>query len=159
MEMRKRIYLFIGTLLIVGIAFGAGRFSKASKTEIVTKEVIKEVIKEVVVKKEKKDQTIVTDRVIKPDGTVTEHTTTTDNGQTDTTTEKEVDKESTKVSSNTTTRDSGLTLEALFLNKLNDLSGEKVYGVKFSKRIFGNLRAGLVGTTDKKIGLTIGLDF
>jgi len=159
METKKKIYVLLGILTLLGLTFQAGRYSKAAKVEVVTKEVIKEVIKEVVVKNDKRNQTTIVDKTTNRDGTTTEHTTIVDRGTTDTTTSTDTNRESTKSSSTTTTRDSGLTIEAFAMAKINDLSGDRVYGAGVSKRIFGNLRAGIMGTTDKKIGITLGLDF
>lgn len=158
MDTKQKIYATLGILLAIGLAFQAGKYSAPSKVEVITKEVIKEVIKEVEVKNEKKNKVVTVRRTTAKDGTTTVDTTITDRGTVDTNTTVDVSKESVKVSETTISRDSGLSLQALALAPFNDLK-DRVYGAAVSKRVFGNLRVGVLGTSDKKIGVSVGLDF
>jgi hypothetical protein len=132
----------IFSVLALGLAFGAGYFTKPTKTvEVVKKEYVKEEAKTKVVYREK---------ITKPDGTITE----TEHEREDTRTVVEAKQESSKVVENRV----GLTLQALAYVPINDLT-QRDYGVIVSKRVFSNVVVGAMATTDKKIGLTLGLEF
>lgn len=158
METRTKIYALLALLALLGLTFEAGRYTKPAKVEVVTREVIKEVIKQDTTQNVKKDKVVTIHVVKNVDGSTTSDTTITDKGTVDSHTTVDIVKEATKESSTKITRDSGLTVEALALAKITDFN-EREYGVAVSKRVFGNLRAGVMATTEKRIGVTLGLDF
>lgn len=159
METKTKIYAGLAIAALLALTFEAGRYSKPAKVEVVTKEVIKEVIKQDTTKDINKNKVVVIHKTIHPDGSVTTDTTITDRGTIDSHTTTDIAKEAIKTSSTTTTRDSGLTIEALALFKVCNLNCPPDYGVAVSKRVFGNLRVGVLGTTQKQIGVSVGLDF
>ena len=158
METKNKVYIGLSVLFLL-IAFEIGRYTKATRVEIVTKEVIKEVIKKDSNVDIKKNKVITITKTVNVDGSITTNTVITDRGTVESHTTTDSIKESVKTSDTTTLRDSGLTVEALSLIDYKNLSNDKIYGFSVSKRILGNLRAGILGTTDKKIGFTVGIDF
>jgi hypothetical protein len=159
MTFKQKIYATLGILVILGLVFEAGRYSKPAKVEIQTKEVIKTVIQKDVTKDEKKNKVVHIIETVKSDGTKTTDTTITDKGEIDTHTVVDVSKDTTKSSDTIITRDVGLTIQAFATANMSDLSGNRDYGLSVSKRTFGNLRIGVMADTGKKVGITLGLDF
>ena len=115
------------SVLAIAIVFTAGRFSKPSKVETRT------ITKTETVKVEGKTRIVYRDRVISPDGTITE---------------KEVEREDTNTreesssvasSEKTITNDAGLTLSALGVKSLKDIGGETGAQIVLSKRLIGAL--------------------
>lgn len=144
--MNNKTKIGLGILALV-IAFGIGRFSKPAKVET------KEVVKTVVQKEEAKVKIVYKEKVTSPDGT---------------TTEKEVSREDTnstensstsKVSESSVKNDAGLTIQALAIANISDITGKQEYGLSVKKRVIGNLGFGILATTDKKIGVGISVDF
>jgi len=134
-------------VLVLAVAFTAGRFSKPSKVEekIVTKiEVVKE---------EAKTRIIYRDRVTSPDGTITEKEVETE--ETNTRTESNTASSSDKIVRN----DVGLTLAALAIAPIKDIGGDREYALVASKRVLGGLKVAASITTDKKLGLGLGWSF
>lgn len=144
--MNKYTKIGLGVLLLA-VVFTAGRFSKPTKvqTKIETKTIT--------VKEEAKTRIVYRDRVISPDGTITE---------------KEIEREDTNIreesssvakSENTVTNDSGLTLSALAIAPIKDLSGDREYAVVASKRVLGALNVVASISTDKRVGIGLGWSF
>jgi hypothetical protein len=158
MELNTRNKVIILSVF-VGLGFGAGYFAKPSKVDIQYKdrEVIKEVVKEVI--KENKNVITTIKETKNKDGSSTIDTTIEDKSQIDSSkvSDKEVVKEIT--SSKITTNEIGLTVQALVISDLNNVSGNREYGIYVKKRVFSNVSVGAIATTDKKIGVGIGLDF
>jgi hypothetical protein len=134
-------------ILLLAIVFTAGRFSKPAKVET------KEVVKTVTVKEEGKTKIVYRDRETRPDGTVIE---------------KEVEREDSysrdsseynRSTDKKVTNDSGLTLSALAVVKIDDIKGDRDYAAVVSKRILGGLNVSAMATTDKKIGVGLGWSF
>lgn len=148
--MNTKTKVFIG-LAIVGISFTAGIFAKPSKVITQTKEVVKTVT----VKEEAKTKVVYKYRIIHPDGTIEETETSKEDTHTVVVDKKDVTKES----KNEVIRDSGLTLSALAIVDVSSISGHRDYGLHVTKRVLGNVNVGILATTDKKIGLSIGLSF
>lgn len=159
MTQQRKILIGLAILALFYVTFEAGRYSKAAKVEIVTKEVIKEVIKEVKSVDVKNNKVVTIHTVKNTDGSITTDTTITDKGTSESHSTTDISKEVIKELRSTTTRDSGLSLQALALVPISDLRGDREYGLAVSKRILGNIRVGILGTTDKKIGISVGLDF
>lgn len=150
----KYTKLIVGGLLLIGLGFGIGKFSQPAK--VITKVETKEVIKIVENKQERKNVVVVSDKTTKPDGTVIEHTKTEDKTETDTKTVVDSSKQ-TKIES-TQIRDSGLSIQALAITKLDDFNNRE-YGVLVKKRIVGNISASALATHKGTFGIAVGLDF
>lgn len=150
-EINMNKKLIVIAVILVAVSFGAGFFAKPAKV----KTEIKEVVKTVTVTQEAKTKYKYKYKVVKPDGTVIEVETeqeATNVSQTNTNeTKKEVSKE--------VVRDSGLTLSALAIANTNDIAGHREYGIHVTKRVFSNITIGAMATTDKKVGLSVGLSF
>jgi hypothetical protein len=157
-ELNNRNKLII-LIALIGLGFGAGYFTKPSRVDIQYKdrEVIREVIKEVV--KENKNVITIIKETKNKDGSSTIDTIIEDKSQIDSSkvSDKEVVKEIT--SSKVTTNEIGLTVQALAIVDLNNVSGNREYGIYVKKRVFSNISVGAMATTDKKVGIAIGLDF
>lgn len=134
-------------VLTIAVIFTAGRFSKPTKVET------KVVTKVETVKVEGKTRIVYRDKITKPDGTVIE---------------KEVEREDTNSkeesksvasSENTTTNDVGLTLSALAVVDVKDISGEREYALVASKRLIGALNVTIMATSDSKVGAGLGWSF
>lgn len=145
--MNNKKYLIIGALILLGLTFEAGRFSKPAKTVTVTKEVVKTVA-------EAATQKIVyKEHIVYKDGTVKDIEKTDDSTSTKTATVSD------KSSKNVVTNSSGLTLSALAIVDSSSITGHRDYGIHVTKRVFSNVVVGAMATTDKKIGVSIGLTF
>lgn len=140
----------IGVLILIGLAFGVGYYATPSKVEIQ----IKEVVKTVTVKQKGKTKIVYRTRVTSPDGTITE----TENERTDTTISENTNTETKKEQSTVTTKDVGLTLSMLAISDIKNLD-KREYGLHATKRVFSNVVVGAMVTTDKKIGVSVGLSF
>lgn len=145
---KKKIGLGI---LILGVTFGAGFFAKPAKVVVQTKEVVKTVT----IVQEAKTKIVYRDIVTAPDGT--KHETERSEERTDTSSSSAA--ETVKTAKTATTNDLGLTLSMLAIVDSSDFSGHKDYGIHVTKRILGNLNVGILATTDKKIGVSVGLSF
>lgn len=135
------------SIAVIAIVFTAGRFSKPTKVETKT------VTKVETVKVEGKTRIVYRDRVISPDGTITE---------------KEVEREDTNTreesssvasSEKTVQNDVGLVLAALAVVDVKDIKGEREYAIVASKRVIGALNVTAMATSDKKIGVGLGWSF
>ena len=144
--MNKKYYV-IGGLVLLALVFEAGRFTKPAEIKIETKEVVK------TVKEEAKSKVVYKERIVYKDGTVVEKETDSEHSNT-----KE-NSESTKQASSETKRDVGLTLSALAIVDSSDIKGHQDYGIHVTKRVFSNVVVGAMATTDKKIGVSLGLTF
>jgi hypothetical protein len=144
----KKILIGLG---IIGLTFYAGRFSKPAVVKIQTVEVVKtETVKEAA-----KEKIVTVEKIVYKDGTVKEVTRTEDRDST-----KESNKaETTKIANTETIRDIGLSLNALAIVNSSDIGGKREYGLNVSKRVFSNVSIGVLATTDKKVGISLGLSF
>lgn len=138
-------------LAVIGISFGIGRFSKPAKVITETKEVVKTVT----VVQEAKVKVVYRHIVTTPDGTKTE----TDSSREDTNISTDTSTSDVKTAKTEVIRDSGLVLSALAIVDLSSIAAPKNYGIHVTKRVLGNINVGVLATTDKKIGLSIGLSF
>ncbi|CAB4124670.1 hypothetical protein UFOVP53_20 [uncultured Caudovirales phage] len=156
MNLLENKYVKIGvvSLLLLGAGYGVGKFSNPAK--VITKTEIKEVVKVVEVVKEKKDVKTETRVITHPDGTKEEVTVIIDRTATDTNTDTNINRD---IKNETiTTRDLGLSIQALALAKSNDL-GNREYGVLIKKRIISNISGTILATQKGTVGIAIGLDF
>lgn len=129
-------------LAAIGIGYGIGYFTKPAKVvEVIKKEIVKEAATTRIVYREK---------TTRPDGTITE----TESSREDSRTSERSSESSSKVVTNRV----GLNVQALAYAPINSLT-DREFGVIVSKRIIGNITVGAMATTDKKIGLTVGLEF
>jgi hypothetical protein len=156
MNILENKYVRIGllSLVLLGVGYGAGKFSNPAK--VITKTEIKEVVKVVESKQQKKDVNKKIVVITRPDGTKESTTTIEDKTVTDSNKTIDVSKESK--SETITTRDLGLSVQALALAKFNDINNRE-YGVLIKKRIISNISGSILVTDKKTIGLAVGLDF
>lgn len=139
MALKNKILILLAA---IGIGFGIGYFTKPAKVvEVIKKEIVKEAAITKIVYREK---------IVRPDGTVIE----TERSREDSHTSEQIKEESSK----TVTNRLGLNISALAYAPTNKLT-QTEYGVIVSKRVVGNVTAGILATTDKKIGVTLGLEF
>jgi hypothetical protein len=148
MDNKKKAIIAV---VVLALVYGAGYFSKGHST--VTE--IKEVVKVVTVKEEAKTRIVYKDRIVRPDGTVEEH----ERSREDSNTKEGSSSESSKSNKTEVINDVGLTLQALAIVDIKDIKGDREYGIYAKKRVFSSVSVGILATTDKKIGLGIGLDF
>lgn len=146
-------YCLIG-LLILGVGYGAGKYSNPAK--VVTKTEYKEVIREVEVKKEQKNVVVYTKKTTQKDGTVIEESKSEDKSTTYQ--DRKTEKDTRISSSTTTTRDIGLSVHALVMQDI-DREQSREYGIYLKKRVIGNISVGGLVTDKKTVGLSVGLDF
>lgn len=139
MTLKTKILILLAA---IGIGYGIGYFTKPAKVvEVIKKEVVKEAAVTKVIYREK---------TTRPDGTITE----TESSREDSRTSERSSESSSKVVTNRI----GLNIQALAYAPINNLT-DREFGVIVSKRVIGNITAGVLATTDKKIGLTVGLEF
>ena len=138
-------------LSVIGLSFGVGRFSKPAVVKIETVEVVKTLT----VKEAAKEKIVIKERIVYKDGTVKETERTEDRDST----KESSNTESTKVANSETIRDAGLTLSAIAIVDATNIQGNREYGIHVSKRVFSNVSVGALVTTDKKIGIGLGLSF
>ena len=137
----------MGNLKLLGIAvliaaagYSVGRYIQPPKVE--EKEVIKEVVKEV------KDEHTVTRVVERPDGTKETIIDNTSKTRTDTALDKTTDKTSTLRPDWKIAAGVGL-----------DKDKAQYYILEVNRRILGGISVGVIGTTQKSVGVTVGLEF
>jgi len=148
--MDTKYKILIG-LTAIGLSFGVGRFSKPAVVKIETVEVVKTVT----VKEAAKEKIVTVEKIVYKDGTVKETTKTEDREDT----KESSNTESTKVANSETIRDAGISLNALAIVDATNIQGNREYGVFVSKRVFSNVSVGVMATSDKKLGLSLGLSF
>lgn len=144
---KQKIAIIIG---IFALGTGTGYFSKPTKVETRTVEVVKEVIK----KQEQKDRVIFKEKIVYKDGTVVEREIDKDK----TITEEESSKDSSKSSENIVKNDIGLNLSVLAISDISSIATPE-YGVHVTKRVISNITVGAMASTDKKVGVSVGLSF
>ena len=136
-------------ILLLGI--GIGYFTKPTKIETRTVEVEKTKV----VQKEGKSKYFYKKKIIRPDGTIEEIEVTKEEWDKLEASTSEKQKElDTKIKN-----DIGLSLSAFALSPSKSLGKEIEYGIHASKRVVGSITVGVMATTDKKIGVSIGVDF
>lgn len=136
-------------LVLAGLAlsFSAGYFATPNKV------VTKTLTKTETVKVEGKTRIVYRDRVISPDGTITEKEVERE----DTNTREE--SKSTASSEKSVTKDVGLVISALAIVDVKDVKGEREYGVVVSKRVLGALNVTGFASTEKTVGVGLGWSF
>lgn len=137
----------IAVVAILAIGYGIGYYSKPTKIETVTVEKVK------IEKQAAETKIVYREKVTKPDGTVTEI----EKSQTDTKTSENTQLESSRTS--ITKNDLGLNLGALAVFDSNNLSSNREYAITANKRVLGNFSVNAMVTTDKKVGVGIGISF
>jgi len=142
-------------ILVIAIAFGAGKYSNPSK--IITKIETVEVIKLVEVKQENKNVVIKTKKTTQKDGTVIEESQTEDKSITKVDTQ--IDSKIEAKSETITIRDIGLNIGVVAIKDITNFNDKTEYAFTAKKRIFSNITLNGLITTDKKIGVGLGWDF
>lgn len=130
-------FLLIGLFACAAAGYGVGRYLQPARIEIKKEQV--EVIK--------KDIKVVERIVTRPDGTTEKETVTEDK----TLSQKETLDQSLVVNKKPNWKASGLA--GL------DISESQFYGVQVERRILGPFFVGAMVTTNKTIGLSIGMEF
>lgn len=129
-------------------SFLAGKYLFPPKPQI--KEVIKTV--QVEKKQKKEDKVVKSTKTKRPDGTIVTETTVVT--KTDTVTDKASQSESTK-----TTSGPKIGVGVLAIKNVSKFSEDATFGVTLSVPVFGNVKAQALGTTDKKVGLGLLMEF
>lgn len=141
----------VTAIALVAIGFGIGYFTKPTKIETRTVEVVKQQE----AKQQDTAKIVYREKIVYKDGTVKEVEKTEDTSST-----KESSlKESNKSSENLVKNDVGLNLSALAIADVNNITGQREYGLHVSKRVFSNITVGAMATTDKKVGVSVGFQF
>lgn len=148
--MISKKYLIIAGVVILVVGYSTGYFTKPTKVETRTVEVEK--IKTVV--KDGGSKTLYKKKVIKPDGTIEEIEVSKEEWDKISTGEADTTKKQDIVVKN----DIGLNVSAFAISRINDLM-QPEYGIHITKRIVGGVTLGALATTDKKIGVSIGMEF
>lgn len=151
MDNRKWLIVVVAA---AALAFGAGYFATPNKIE--ERIVYKESTEAKTEKKEDKVKIVYKERIVYKDGTIKETEREEERSSSDEQSSSKTNKES--ISEKKTTKDIGLTIQALAVIDDLDLS-KKEYGVYVKKRVYSNISIGAMATTGKKIGLAVGLDF
>jgi hypothetical protein len=148
METKTKIIIVI---VAIALGFGAGYFAKPSSVRTIT---VEKIIKEQS-KAEVQTRIIYKEKTVKPDGTVTEiEKTDNSNSSTDIT---KINNE--KSTSQTIKNDIGLNISALAIANSSNITGTREYGIHISKRVISNITVGAFADTEKKIGVSIGINF
>lgn len=141
--MNTRTIVIISILALAG-SFALGRYLSPEKTKTVTSTV--EVEKIVV-------QTVhsVTKIIERPDGT--KETVIVANTKTDSKTNEESQTDSKEV-----TKSKDKLIISVLAGMQLPLNGQLIYGAEISKNLLGPLRMGLFAMTDRKVGISLGLE-
>lgn len=132
-----KVYLIAG-LVILAVGFSIGRYVVPDKS-LETKSTEHDV---------KREETVTTREEIRADGTrITETIKSNKN-------EESKKKESSKLVENSRPNWKVNALAGYNIDKSN-----YVYGVAVDRRVLGNISVGAWGTTDKQVGLSLGLEF
>lgn len=142
------------TLLVGVLCFSAGKFLTSPKIE--TKEVEKIVYKESSTTKTNTDRTIDKKETIKPDGTRIIETVSSTKRTTDNKTDKDAKSETSKSSTTESRPDWHIT--ATYFPTMYGHS-ERTYGLDIQRRIFSEVYLGASVTSQKTIGVSIGIGF
>ena len=134
--------------LIVG-AFLAGKYLFPPKPE--TKEVVK--IVEVEKKVQVKDKNVRIVKTQKKDGSVVTETVIDEHSKS--TVDSSVKIDSSKVVKST----AKITLGVLAIKQADDFAEATQFGATITVPVLGNIKAQVLGTTDKKVGLGLALEF
>src|ERR1043165_9779881 len=135
--------------LVALLSFLAGKYLFPPQPKI--KEVVKVV--EVEKKQEKKDKVVKSTKTKKPDGTVVTQTTVTEQTRTNT------DRTSQLNVSKTSSPSAKIGVGLLYIKGTTEFSQPANFGATVTVPVIGNLKAQALGTTDKKIGLGLSLEF
>jgi regulatory protein YycI of two-component signal transduction system YycFG len=146
-KIKKNKTIIIVAILILAIGYGIGYFTKPTEVKTVTVEKVK------IEKQAAETKIVYREKITKPDGTVIEK----EQSKTDTVTSENTQSE--KSSESVIKNDLGLNLGLLAVAEVNNLAGNREYAVTVSKRVIGNFSVNALATTDKKIGVGIGISF
>lgn len=149
--MNNKRNVIIGALVLIVLSFGTGYFATPTKVKVETKEVVKTVVE----KEESKTKIVYKEKIVYKDGTVVER----EGSKEESESRESSSSESTKTSSKESTKDTGLTLSALAIVDTTKSAADREYGIHVTKRVFSNIVVGGFASTDKKIGLSLGLTF
>lgn len=157
--MNKPVIIGSGALIALLLSFGAGYYATPSKIKVDVQYKDKEVIKTVTVKEAATTRVVYKDRIVYPDGTIKETEKDIESSNTKESDVTETTKETQKNTESVTTKDTGLTLSGLAIVNTNDLTSHREYGLHVTKRVFSNITVGGLVTSDKKVGVSLGLSF
>ena len=162
----KTVFHVAGAIVLAAsIGYAAGRYfvpaKVTTKTEI--KEVEKIVEKRVEVEKKtrKNDKTTIIVEITKPDGTKEKRTMIVDKGETNIDLSKDFssERETKKDVSSETVVDTTKNWQANGLVGINIDTKTEIYGLQVERRLFGPLKVGVFGMTNKTVGASIGVEF
>lgn len=146
--------LAVGTLIFGALSFSAGRFFTSPRIE--TREVDKIVYRERAEIKTDTDRTVDKKETIKPDGTRIIETLSTTKRTTDKKSDTSLNKETERYTLTETRKDWHVTLT--YLPVLPGYQDSK-YTLDIQRRIFSEIYLGASVSTDKTIGLSLGMGF
>ena len=165
--MNNNIKNTIIILVVLTVGAAIGRFSLPAKTIVKTQvqTVTKEVVKTVEIDKTDyyKNKVLIETTTTKPDGTIIKEREFVDKSVV----VKDEEKNTTNTTNSSTTSNS--TTEKIYNN--NNASArvivarnashlsEDIYGLQLEKKIIGPFTIGVLGLTDKTIGLSLGMGF
>jgi hypothetical protein len=144
----------IAAVLALIAAYGVGYFTGPTKTKV-------EVVKQEVVKEnqeQSKTKVVYKEKIVYKDGTVKEIEQVSEGEQSKSSSERET----TEITKKTSTKDRGLTVQALALSNKINFSDDIQYGGLVKARVAGNISATFLATTngkDSTFGIAAGLDF
>ncbi len=150
MQVEKKTLVVI-SLVLLALGWGAGYFTKPTEVKIKTVEVVKVQT----VKEEAKNKIVYKERVVYKDGTVKEIEKTEDSSHTKDSSTSDKQSSSEQITKN----DIGFHASVFAMSPISSLGKDMAYGVHLSKRIFSNVSIGIMADTNKRIGLSIGMDF
>lgn len=127
----------IAAIVCAVLGYSFGRYAQPTKVETV--EVTKEVVK--------RDVVTVVKEVVRPDGTKETETTTTDKTT-----------ETSNTSNSTKTAQRSAYKVNVMAGYLSD-KGKTEYGIMVQKNFMGPISLGAYATTEKTVGVTVGLEF
>jgi hypothetical protein len=141
------------TLGIAIVCLLIGRFVLQPKATVIEKIKTVEVEKKVFVEKKNKKETKI--EITRPDGTKEVKTEITEVSES----EMKSDRKSVAESSKESRTGSGVTVGVLALKDLQAFSKDFQYGVTVTAPIYNSIKVQALGTTDRRIGLGIALEF
>lgn len=147
-----KTYIYASAGILIGIL--VGRYILSPKTE--TKEVVKYITVYEEKKEEKKNKRTTIKEVVRNDGTKETTTVVDESSDTVTNSSNRTDFESSKVKK---VRTADLSVSLIAINNLPNPKKDFSYGAVVTVPVVGNLNATGMVTTDKQVGIGIGISF
>jgi hypothetical protein len=164
-ENKSAVLIAVAILAALGGGYATGRYAVPAKVTVKTEvKVVEKIIEkrvEVEKKTKKNDKTTVIVEITKPDGTKEKRTMIVDKGETniDLSTIVQNERDTKTDTKNSTVTDNTRSWQAngLVGYDLGRLS--TVYGIQVERRLFGPVKVGVFGMTNKTVGASVGIEF